>query len=217
MPRPVSIHDDAILAAACKVFLAHGYQASTAEIARCASVSEGSLFKRFRTKTDLFLAAMDVQHREQEWQKRLLEGIGKAPLRPTLEAYGRHLLARLQIILPRILMVTSSGVRFAEHYHPTRNPPPLQHAAILTQYLRAETRHGRLRLANPEIHADVFVGALSHCVFCETIFGRRTTSHTAYIRILVDNILQAGGKQDASTPPKRPMPKRMHGQGTSPS
>jgi len=192
MPRPVSIHDEAILDAASKVFLAQGYRASTAEIARRAGVSEGSLFKRFRTKTELFLAAMNVQSREQERQENLMAGVGKAAIRPTLEDYGRHLLTHLQIVLPRILMVSSSGVRFAKNYLPTRCPPPLQHAAILTRYLRAETRCGRLCLANPEIHADIFVGALSHCVFCETVFGHQTASHTAYIRTLVDNILRAG-------------------------
>ena len=191
MPRPVSIHDDAILAAACQVFLAQGYQASTAEIARCAGVSEGSLFKHFKTKTDLFLAAMDVQSREQEVQARLMAGVGQAALRPTLESYGRHLLKHLQIVMPRILMVTSSGVRFAKHYRPTQCPP-LEHVATLTRYLKAETSCGRLQLAQPEIQADVFVGALSHCVFCETVFGHRTASHQAYIRTLVDNLLRAG-------------------------
>jgi AcrR family transcriptional regulator len=204
MPRPVSIHDEAILDAASKVFLAHGYQASTAKIARRAGVSEGSLFKRFRTKTELFLAAMSVQSREQERQESLMAGVGTAPIRPTLEDYGRHLLTHLQIVLPRILMVTSSGVRFAKNYLPTRCPPPLQHVAVLTRYLRAETRCGRLVLANPEIHADVFVGALSHCVFCETVFGRRVASHAAYIRTLVDHILWAGEPAtDGTVPSKR--------------
>ena len=202
MPRPVSIHDDAILAAACQVFLADGYQASTAEIARRAGVSEGSLFKHFRTKTDLFLAAMDVQSREQERQESLISGIGKAAIRPALEAYGRHLLKHLQIVMPRILMVTSSGVRFAKHYNPTQCPP-LQHVEILTRYLRAEVQCRRLRLAHPEIHADVFVGALSHCVFCETVFGRRTSSHAAYIRTLVDNILRAGEPDNPREPPPK--------------
>ena len=196
MPRPVTIQDSAILDAARRVFLARGYPASTAEIARRAGVSEGSLFKRFRTKTELFLAAMQVQSREQEQRGLLLAAIGQKPIRTTLEGYGRHLLRHLQIVMPRILMVTSSGLRFARHYRPTDCPPPLQHVALLTQYLRAEIRHGRLRLANPEMHADIFVGALSHCAFCETVLGRRATSHVDYVRTLVDGILRAGQPPD---------------------
>jgi AcrR family transcriptional regulator len=196
MARPTSIQDSALLAAAAQVFLAHGYQASTAQIARAAGVSEGSLFKRFRTKTDLFLAAMNVQSREQEWQERLLAGVGKVAITDELQAYGLHLLEWLQTVMPRILMVTSSGMRFAENYHPTC-PPPLQHVALLTCYLQAEQRAGRLHLAHPEIQADIFVGALSHCVFCETLFGRRAGSHKAYIHTLVENILQSGARPEA--------------------
>ena len=131
-----------------------------------------------------------------------MAGVGKAAIRPTLEAYGRHLLKHLQIVMPRILMVTSSGVRFAKDYLPTRCPP-LLHVEALTRYLQAETRCGRLRLANPGIHADVFVGALSHCVFSETVFGRRTASHAAYIRTLVDNILLAGTPASTTTVSER--------------
>jgi AcrR family transcriptional regulator len=205
MARPVSIQDNALLAAAAQVFLEHGYQASTALIARRAGVSEGSLFKRFRTKTELFLAAMDVQSRETEWQERLLAGVGRVPVAQALKGYGLHLLERLRTVMPRILMVTSSGMRFAENYHPTACPPPLQHVALLTRYLQAEQRAGRLRLAHPEIQADIFVGALSHCAFCETLFGRRAGSHKAYVRTLVENILQGDARQEAgATPPAPP-------------
>ena len=209
MPRPVTIQDSAILDAARRVFLAHGYQASTIEIARRAGVSEGSLFKRFRTKTDLFIAAMNVAGGIEERQDALLQAAGRAPIRPTLVAYARHLLAHMQTVMPRILMVTSSGVQFARNYIPT-SCPPLQHAAVLTRYLRAEIRCGRLRLANPAAHATIFVGALSHCVFCETIIGRRTASHAVYVRTLVDGILRAGQaagsvrKADARRAGRRP-------------
>ena len=85
MPRPVTIQDSAILDAARRVFLVRGYSASTAEIARRAGVSEGSLFKRFRTKTALFLAAIQEQSREQEQRSLLLAAIGQKPIRATLE------------------------------------------------------------------------------------------------------------------------------------
>jgi hypothetical protein len=110
-------------------------------------------------------------------------------------------------------MVTSSGLRFAENYHPTPCPPPLQHVALLTEYLQAEQRVGRLHLTHPEIQADIFVGALSHCVFCETLFGRRTIAHTDYIRTLVKNILQADQTTDtpactATAPRRRSVPRK---------
>lgn len=50
MARPVAIHDPTILDAAREVFLLRGAAATTAEVARRAGVSEGSIFKRYRTK-----------------------------------------------------------------------------------------------------------------------------------------------------------------------
>jgi hypothetical protein len=67
----------------------------------------------------------------------------------------------------------------------------MQHVTILARYLRAEAHGGRLRLERPEIHADAFVGALSHYVFWETVLGHRIASHNVYIRMLVSNMLRA--------------------------
>jgi AcrR family transcriptional regulator len=193
MSRPVSIRNDVILDAARQAFLAHGYLASTVEIARRAGVSEGLIFKRFKTKMNLFAASLDTQRREREWQQQLMAGVGRANIRATLEAYGRHLLKRLRIVMPRILMISSRGPCLLKNCFSARRcpPPQMQHVTILARYLRAEAHGGRLRLERPEIHADAFVGALSHYVFWETVLGHRIASHNVYIRMLVSNMLRA--------------------------
>jgi len=58
MGRRKRIEDDELLAIARDVFVADGFGASTREIARRAEVSEAILFQRFRTKPELFFAAM---------------------------------------------------------------------------------------------------------------------------------------------------------------
>jgi AcrR family transcriptional regulator len=58
MPRPRSIDDATILDAAREVFVAKGPGATTREVAKRAGVSEGVLFQRYKTKTDLFFAAL---------------------------------------------------------------------------------------------------------------------------------------------------------------
>lgn len=58
MGRRRTIGDDHLLAAAREVFTARGFGGSTKEVARLAGVSEAVLFQRFRTKGELFLAAM---------------------------------------------------------------------------------------------------------------------------------------------------------------
>mgnify|MGYP001134528590 CR=1 FL=1 len=59
MARPTSIDDDQILTAARAVFLEHGIRGTTLEVAQRAGVSEGSIFKRWKTKEELFHAAMN--------------------------------------------------------------------------------------------------------------------------------------------------------------
>lgn len=58
MARKKTISDEAILSAAREVFSKRGFSAPTRDIARSAGISEGVLFQRYRTKADLFFAAM---------------------------------------------------------------------------------------------------------------------------------------------------------------
>jgi AcrR family transcriptional regulator len=58
-PRPLTPRQRRILEAATEVFAERGFEgATTAEIARRAGVSEGSIFKRFKTKNDLLMAVV---------------------------------------------------------------------------------------------------------------------------------------------------------------
>lgn len=191
MSRPVAIDDAVILDAARAVFLAKGYRASTAEVARRARVSEGTLFKRYRTKSELFLAAMEIADGEQPWRERLLALAGRADPRRTLLAYGRDLLAQLRLVTPRILMVSASGLSFAKGYRPPEPPPPVAHIRALAGYFEAERRSGRWMMPAPPIIAHMFVGALAHYAFCETVFGYRSAPPEAFVRGLVDVICRA--------------------------
>ncbi|MCC6292882.1 MAG: TetR/AcrR family transcriptional regulator [Bryobacterales bacterium] len=58
MPRKKTIADDNLLNAARSIFSERGFAAPTRDIARLANVSEGLLFQRYRTKDELFFAAM---------------------------------------------------------------------------------------------------------------------------------------------------------------
>jgi len=75
--RPFTDRQHRILQAATEVFAERGFEgAATAEIAQRAEVSEGTMFKRFRTKKDLLLAVTGPY---------LLE-IGAPDLVPVLES-----------------------------------------------------------------------------------------------------------------------------------
>lgn len=209
MARPVSICKETLLDAARAVFLRHGYGVSTAQVARAAGVSEGSLFKHFKTKADLFLAAMDVKARAQEWQNRLAAAEGQGDIREVLEFAGLELLKRLQTMMPCIMMVNASGVTFA-HACNEECPAPVQHIQALAHYFRAETRLGRLHVAEPEIQAHVFIGAISHYVFCEHVFEYRSGPPTAYVNAVVDTTLRAA---QVPTTGRKPASRSAQGKG----
>ena len=58
MGRNKQVSDEAVLEAAKAVFVEQGFGASTREVARRAGISEAVLYQRYKTKVDLFFAAM---------------------------------------------------------------------------------------------------------------------------------------------------------------
>ena len=204
MSRPVVIQDETILTAARAVFLRHGYAAPSALIARQAGVSEGLLFKRFRTKHALFLAALQSEAGDSPWGDRLMQSVGSGDIGQTLEFVGRHLLRRQQILLPRIMMIRSSGITL-QHSRPRGvPPPPVEHMRQLTTYFRAEIKRGRLVMKNPEAQAQAFVGALTHYAFCEHLFDYRSGPPTVYVRDIVAALVTAATPKSPGRPKKAP-------------
>lgn len=197
MARPVSIKPDAILEAARTVFMAHGYKASTMLIAKEAGVSEGSLFKRYKSKCNLFLAAMDVEAGEQAWEDCLMASAGKENIRATLETAGTRLLKHLRLILPRIMMVSSSGVTIPKHHQPGECPPPIQKMEVLCKYFKLEIKAGRMKMSSPKIQAQAFLGALSHYAWCETVFNYKPSAPAEYVRSVVDTIVKASNPKES--------------------
>lgn len=191
MARPISIQTDMILEAARKVFMKEGFKASTARIAREAGVSEGSLFKHFKSKVNLFLAAMQIKAGAQSWEDRLMASAGQGEIRTILEGAGTDLLEHLRLVLPRLMMISSSGVTIPKHHGPGQPPPSLQKMDVICGYFKAEIKAGRLAMASPQIQAHAFMGALSHYAWCETIFGYQPAPPDVYVRSVVDTILRA--------------------------
>src|SRR5690349_22227525 len=110
MARPTTISDDAILTAAREVFFERGPTAPTSEIAARAGVSEGSIFKRWKTKEALFFACMEpIPMDEVPWIKKLPSRVGTATVRQNLEEIGLEIIALFHVIMPAILMHQSLG------------------------------------------------------------------------------------------------------------
>jgi AcrR family transcriptional regulator len=204
MSRPVVIRDETILAAARTVFLRHGYSAPSASIARQAGVSEGLLFKRFRTKHALFLAALQSEGGDAPWVDRLMQSVGTGDIRKNLEFTGRHLLRRLQILFPRTMMIRSSGITLHHSLPPGTPPPPVENMRRLAAYFRAEIKCGRLVMKHPDAQAQALIGALAHYAFCEHIFGYRSGPPDIYVREIVAGLVAAATPKSPGRPKKAP-------------
>lgn len=191
MARPISIKPAAVLEAARRVFMRQGYKASTALIAREAGVSEGTLFKHYKSKCNLFLAALSLEGNEHAWEERLLASVGKGDIRVSLEGAGTHLLNHLRLILPRIMMITSSGITIPKHDAPGECPPPVHNMKVVRTYFKREIKAGRMKMSSPDIQAQAFLGALSHYAWCETLFHYKPARPEVYVRGVVDSIVLA--------------------------
>ena len=125
--------------------------------------------------------------------------VGRGDIRTALQGAGCQLLEHLQVVLPQIMMVRSSGILLQGPCHPGEKVPrPVQHAQGLARYFREEIKRGRLAMSSPDTYAHAFLGSLSHYVFCETLFNYRPAAPRAYVRTVVDAIVKATAVPGAS-------------------
>jgi AcrR family transcriptional regulator len=88
MARPITISNQQIIDATRALVTERGMLATSQQIALRANVSEGTIFKRFRTKTELFQTALGVQARELCAPFEALEHAGSGSTITSLRVAG---------------------------------------------------------------------------------------------------------------------------------
>ncbi len=170
MARPTVIRDETIIEAAREVFLARGIRATTAEVAERAGVSEGSIFKRFKSKVELFQAAMGAQLEEPDFFRTVAERVGKGDLRENLAVVGLEVVAFFRAVTPLMMMAWSNpGADGIPCALSQPNPPAVRFLKKLSSFFEAEMSHGRLRRQDPEILARAFLGSIHNYVVLEIL------------------------------------------------
>lgn len=173
--RPATIRDEDITEAARDVFLARGIRATTAEVAERAGISEGSIFKRFRSKVELFEAAMRPLIEEPPFLAKLPALGGRGEIRQGLVEIGLEVVASFRATAPLMMMAWSnpdpaSGMpRLLCH----ENPAPLRILGAFRAYFEGEMERGRLCRQDPEILARAFLGSLHNFVLFDLLFATR--------------------------------------------
>ncbi|NUP08587.1 MAG: TetR/AcrR family transcriptional regulator [Polyangiaceae bacterium] len=170
MARPTVIRNEVILEAARAVFLERGILATSAEVAQRAGVSEGSIFKRFKTKGELFRAAMGVDlENVLPALQDLVSRAGTRTVEQNLVEAGIETVLFFERIMPIVMMSWSNPkVPGCPHGY-SQDPAPLRAQRHVADYLALESRLGRIRTSAPDVIARAYLGALSHYVFSEML------------------------------------------------
>ncbi|MEL7225574.1 MAG: TetR/AcrR family transcriptional regulator [Cyanobacteria bacterium P01_D01_bin.115] len=164
MARPRKITVEQILNAAQAIFLEKGFGASTQEIATKAGISEGSIFKRFATKEELFIAAMGAS-KISSVTSFIEATAGQDDLRENLKKIGLEMVDFIRELLPRMMMVRSKGVPLPPMLMQPSKAPPVRVVKALTELFEQEISLGRMRCSHPETIAMMFLGAVMQYVF----------------------------------------------------
>jgi AcrR family transcriptional regulator len=171
MARPQVIRDEDIIHAARRVFLERGFRATSAEVAERAGVSEGSIFKRFKTKFDLFRAAM-IEMEEPAFLAELAERLRRGNMREQLVQLGMDLVEHFRVVTPLSLMAWSTpGDDGLPCMASEPNPPPLRLLRAISGYFEGAMRSGQLRRHDPEVAARTFLGSVHNYVVFELLFN----------------------------------------------
>lgn len=206
MARPAIIQDSTILEAAREVFLSRGFRATTAEVAARAGVSEGSIFKRYRSKVELFQAAMGSLDQVPAFVEGLSERAGRGDVRDGLIELGADLARHMREVVPLHLMAWSNpGPDGAPSFLGTPNLAPIRTLKAIARYFEAEMRAGRLARRDPEIAARAFVGSVHNYVVFDLLFQAQDElpmPEETFLRGLVDLLLRGLDPMNGTQPLK---------------
>ncbi len=190
-----------LLEVAREVFLEHGIRATTAEVAARAGVAEGTIFHRYRSKAELFRAAMHFDPEQAlAFAEELPSRAGKGELRATLIEFASRFLELGRIALPVMMMSWSNPeVESCLERSTERGAKYRRVLGAVGAFFEAEMRGGRLRQTDPEVLARMLIGSLHHFCLIELVAGGRTgrLSPSEFAAGAVDVLLAAAERREA--------------------
>jgi AcrR family transcriptional regulator len=184
------------------VFLEFGIRATTLEVASRAGIAEGTIFTRFKSKSDLFRAAMQFDPDEAlAFVERLPSLAGQPDLRQTLTDFAEEFLRISRVAVPVMMMSWSNpeGHSCGEHSG-ERGARHKRVVGAISRFFQAEMSSGRVRAQSSEVLARMLLGSLHQYCMSE-LFARDVggLAPQAFAGQVVD-VLLAAIAVDASRP-----------------
>jgi AcrR family transcriptional regulator len=218
--RPPVISTERLLEVAREVFLELGIRATTLEVASRAGIAEGTIFHRFKSKDELFRAAMQFDPDQALAFVESLPGFaGKGELRATLVRFAEEFLQLGRIAVPVMMMSWSNPEnQLCGPFAGERSQRFRRGVRAITAFFAAEMDLGRLRRKNPELLARMLLGSLHH--FCVSELVARDVggiSLSDFAREVVDVLLadSAGAVESRGRGARDAMPDPGRGKGHS--
>jgi AcrR family transcriptional regulator len=165
------ISNERLLEVAREVFLELGIRATTLEVATRAGIAEGTIFHRFKSKDELFRAAMQFDPDQAIAFVESLPGFaGKGDLRATLVRFAEQFLELGRIAVPVMMMSWSNPAnQQSSSFAAERGQRFRRVVRAFSGFFAAEMELGRLRRNDPEVLARMFLGALHHYCLSELV------------------------------------------------
>lgn len=195
---------DEIVSAAERVIRDLGLaRCTTREIAEAAQCSEGTIYRHFRSKEDLFLAVLAERLPGLlPFLRALPESVGsESEVRDTLHRVAEEALAFYRESMPMLLSVFAEPKLLDRHkeYMQTHNVGPHRATELLADYLRTAQRSGRVnREADPAAAAQLLLGACYLAAFGGTFApdggaGEDRRAAESYVRFLWQTLAPDAG------------------------
>jgi AcrR family transcriptional regulator len=177
MGRPKLIQNGDLLIIAREVFRRHGHTATTRQVAQAAGISQAALYKRFKDKNALFLAALTLQAPGLGALSEI-KAAGRAP-----QAYLAEFAARakdhFRSAMPSILSHAAHpkyGKEMMGQIH--RHNRAGEISAMLVLRLESWRQAGLTRALDPRVFAHAFIHALHSMAMVEVLSGEDVSAPT---------------------------------------
>jgi AcrR family transcriptional regulator len=202
MGRPKTIETEELLGIAREVFLEGGASGSTKEIARRAGISEAALFKRFPTKTALFLAAMTPP--QPDVAQMLEKAQAQKDPRDALHVLAGEMLAYFRMAIPRMLpIITHPAIGLEELLRHFGVSPAEKLTEGVASYLASERERGRIGANNPLAATGLLVATLHSVALFEFMGIHGGAIPDSAVRAMIDTMWQGIAPKSKSPRRKR--------------
>jgi AcrR family transcriptional regulator len=175
------------------VFLELGIRATTSEVAARAGIAEGTIFHRFKSKEELFRAAMNFDpDAALTLVEELLAAGAAQDLRQTLLKFAESFIEFGRVALPVMMMSWSNPENHLCAERSSERTTRYQRVlGALNAFFERQMEAGRCRVAAPEVMSRMLIGSLHHFCMTELLVGgpRSGLTHREFAAQVVDVLL----------------------------